>query len=235
MTTSNSTAPGLNQLCALSRDALYYNAVKFFRHGGGTEPHVALVAHGDARAVFKDYGRDDGWFSRLIGPLLIDREITAMRRLAGLAGIPVIYKRIDRWGMLIEYLPAEPWNKSTPPASAYQRLDRLVSAMHARGVAHCDMRSPSNILVDAGGQPYLVDFVSRVMRGPGWNFVWRWVFAKFCMADHSGVSKLRVRYAPQLASESDQRFARPQGVVNRSGRLLGRGLRQVLRFIVGAS
>jgi predicted unusual protein kinase regulating ubiquinone biosynthesis (AarF/ABC1/UbiB family) len=119
-----------------------------------------------------------------------------------------------------------------PPAAAFERLESLVAQMHARGVAHCDLRSPSNILVDDAGRPYLVDFVARVCRGAAWNLPWNWLFVQFCRADRNALAKLKVRFAPELASDEEQKRARHRGLLDRLARRLGAGVRAVTRLFV---
>lgn len=222
-----------NTFDALDRDALYAHATLRFREGGGTEPEVVVIDYNGMRAVLKDYGRASGWFAWLLGPLLIKREADALQRLAGLNGIPALIRRIDSRGVLMEYVPAQPWPSMQPPAAAFDHVRALVNAMHERGVAHCDMRAPSNILVDQQGQPYLVDFVARVMRGSPWNAPWNWVFRKFCQADINALAKLKVRNAPELATAQERMMAEHRGFWVRLIRATGAGLRRFTRLFVG--
>ena len=106
------------------------------------------------------------------------------------------------------------------------------AAMHARGVAHCDLRAPSNMLVSDDGVPYIVDFVARVCRGRAWNLPWNWVFAQFVGADESALAKLRVRFAPSLATGADRALLAEQGLVERVARAIGERTREIVRFFV---
>lgn len=215
----------------IRREALYARVETYYRHAGGTEPNVAVVAHADGRAVLKDYGAAPGWFGRLLGPLLIRREAQALACLAGLDGIPALYARVDSRAVLMEHVPGKPWPRMRPEPVAFERLEALVSAMHERGVAHCDLRSPSNILVDDQDRPYLVDFVARVRRGAAWNLPWNWLFARFCLADRNALAKLKLRYAPELATADERKRAR-HGRLDRLARRLGAAVRSVTRLFV---
>lgn len=228
----SSDSPDMKRLRAMSREQLHAHATRYFKQGGSTEPEVALVSVGDACAVFKDYARTPGWFGRLLAPILIWREASALRRLAGLTGIPTIYEQPDVRGLLMEYLPALPWPQAKAPNAAYQRLEALVSAMHARGVAHCDLRGGSNMLVDQAGQPYIVDFVARVHRGGVWNLPWNWLFRQFVAADRAALVKLRVRYARHLATAEDRAALAHRGLGERIARAIGAGARRGVRFFV---
>jgi len=229
---SLSGATDMQELIALSREALHGRASHYFKAGGATEPEVALVACGGARAILKDYARTPGWFGRVIAPVLIWREASALRRLAGVRGIPRIHRQLDARGLLMEYIPATPWPKAGAPEAAYLELDRLVGAMHERGVAHCDLRAPSNILMDDEGMPYIVDFVARVCRGRIWNLPWNWLFREFVAADRSALVKLRVRFAPRLASAADRQSLTERGSIERIARAIGQTSRNLVRLFV---
>lgn len=230
--TKNRNRTDVETLCSLRRDALYARAETFYRRAGGTEPNVAAIGYGGSRAVLKDYGATPGWFGRWLGPLLIRREVQALERLAGLSGIPVLYARVDARAVLMERVPGRPWPQMRPSPVAFQRLEALVAAMHERGVAHCDLRSPSNILVDDEDRPYLVDFVARVRRGAAWNLPWNWLFAQFCRADRNALAKLKLRYAPELATADERERARHRGWLDRLARRLGAGVRALTRLFV---
>lgn len=229
----SSDSADMKRLRAMSRAQLHAHATSYFKQGGATEPEVALVSVGDARAIFKDYARTPGWFGRLLAPVLIWREASALRRLAGLTGIPAILEQADARGLLMEYLPALPWPEAKAPNIAYERAEALVAAMHARGVAHCDLRGGGNMLVDQAGQPYIVDFVARVHRGAPWNIPWNWMFRQFVEADRGALIKLRVRYARHLASDEDHAAMAHRGPGERIARAIGAGVRRMVRLLVG--
>lgn len=229
---SADNADDLAALLCLSRAQLHARSRDYFKAGGGTEPEVALVVHGSARAILKDYARTPGWFGRLLAPVLLWREASALASLEGVSGIPRLYRRIDSRGLLMEYLPATPWPQAQAPDAAYARLAALVDTMHARGVAHCDLRAPSNMLVAEDGQPYIVDFVARMRRGRRWNLPWNWLFDQFARADESALAKLRLRFAPELATQADRDLYAEQGRLERFARAFGARIRRLVRFFV---
>lgn len=215
-----------------TREQLHACAQRYFKRGGATEPEVALVERDGQRAILKDYGRTPGWFGRCIAPILIWREASALLRLDAVPGVPQLYRRVDRRALLMAYLPAEPWARARPADASYQRLRELLDAMHAHGVAHCDLRSPSNILVDAEGRPHIVDFVARVHRGNRWNLAWNWLFRRFCGADDSALIKLKQRFAPHLLSPEERAAAAHRGPLERMARRVGADVRRLTRFFV---
>ncbi len=207
---------------------------RLFAQAGGTRPAVSLLEKDGQRAVLKDYNVCVGWYARLIAPLLVHREVKALRRLDGLQGIPRLIAPVGRRAFLLEYVPAarlarkqrENW-----PEPDFRRLEELVDAMHERGVAHGDLRRSSNILFDRQGAPYLVDFVSHVGRAPAWNFLWNWVFNQICRADSKASAKLKLRVAPDMLTEDERAQVAHSSWFDRSARALGRGIRWLGRWL----
>lgn len=224
--------PGMHALMHMTRDELHASAMCYYKSGAATEPDVALIEHGSARAVFKDYGRVRGWFNRAIAPVLLKREATALEALDDLDGVPRLYRCVDARGLLIEHCPAAPWPKAAPGDIAYERLERLIAAMHEHGIAHGDLRGGGNLLVDEQNRVYVIDFVSRVRRGRAWNLPWNWIFAQFVAADHSALAKLRVRHASHLANSRDYELHEPNTGFARFARSLGERIRRCVRFFV---
>ncbi|NNC24205.1 hypothetical protein HKX42_10205 [Salinisphaera sp. USBA-960] len=200
--------------------------------GDATAPRVSVVWIDEKPAVFKDYATTAGFFRAVIAPLLVTREVSALRRLDGVAGVPDLIRQIGRRGLLMDYLPAQPLPRAQTVSTTLRALESLVASMHDAGVAHADLRAARNVLVDEHGAPYIVDFVARVHRGARWNWPWNWLFEQFAAADRSALAKLRLRYAPTEASEADQRLAAHSGARACLARAIGGGTRRVVRWVV---
>ena len=206
-----------------------------FRRGGGSRPDVVVLSLAGRNVVLKDYNACDRWFGACLGPLLAHREAKALRRLEGIPGVPRLLRRVDRRALLIEYFAAQPL-KTAPrplPPLLFERLLGLVDEIHRRGVAHCDLRSPNNTLVDERGNPVVVDFVACVFRGHRANLPWGWVFRQFCGADVGAVLKLESRFAPSTCAA-----ALPEGQarwLHRLARSVGAGVRRLSRALLTRS
>ena len=178
-----------------------------YREGGGSRPDVLLVELGDDRAVLKDHGACDPLFAKVLGPLLTWREARALKRLHGVKGVPKLLQRPNARSLLLEYLSAthlsDDRNNDTDWEDFFGHLEDLLARMHERGVAHCDLRSPFNTLIDSSGNPVIVDFVASVSRGQSWNIVANWVFQRFTRADMEALVKLKRSVAPELVSEKE--------------------------------
>jgi len=86
--------------------------------------------------------------------------------------------------------------------SYLKSLRELIEAIHQKGVAHGDLRSPTNALIDANGNAALVDFVASLNES-NWNIASNYFFNKMKMVDFSAITKLKKRIAPELLDDTD--------------------------------
>ncbi|MDH5649638.1 MAG: hypothetical protein OEY67_08275 [Gammaproteobacteria bacterium] len=229
----------MSAITKLDLAGLYAHATAVFRQGGGTRPQVSLIELGSERAVLKDYSRSDPWFRFVIGPLITYREVRALRALRDIPGIPRLLRQVNRRAFLMEYIegvtPREQ-DQARPFASPemFERLYELVQAMHARGVAHCDLRSGGNTIIDKQGQPYVVDFVSNFVRGSAWNLAWRWAFDRFCEADIVAVARLKKRLVPDMLTPAERQNLQreQQSRLAYWARRTGQSIRNISRFFL---
>jgi hypothetical protein len=223
----------MQTLAQLSLDDMYQSVVHSYVEGGGSRPAVLVIRGSDGEAVLKDYNRCDRLFASLVGSLLVWRETSALVQLEGTPGVPRLLRRVGPRAFLMEYLlDADKSRKQAVTAKPefFERLRQLVDSIHARGVAHCDMRRSGNILVDSAGQPYLVDFVSCAFLRPWWHPL-GWLFPRLCQADRDAIIKLKHRVAPELLTE-EERERLHHSLVGRIARGFGALAREVFRFFL---
>lgn len=195
------------KLIRLQRKAVEDNTVEFYRTAGGTRPDLRVVAIDDRRMVIKDFRRSDFLFRVIVGPILIRREFGALRNLVGVRGIPQLVGKMDRYALAMEHVPGTSLEHVQPgvlTSDFYASLRMVIDDMHARGVAHCDLRSRGNVMVGEDGSPYVVDFAACVYRGRGINPFFRWLFGQFVLADNNAVLRIKQRLSPELLTEADQ-------------------------------
>jgi len=135
------------------------------------------VLPGNPPLLIKDYGRCI-LPARLVGRLFLTLEERALRRLDGILGVPRLVRRIGRNALCMEFVDAQPLSRldgtDGVPDDFADRLTLLFDQVEGRGVVHGDPHF-SNILCDANGQPFLVDFAVSYVRGTvpvldGWIF-----------------------------------------------------------------
>jgi 3-deoxy-D-manno-octulosonic acid kinase len=148
---------------------------------------VWIVSHGGERWVLRHYHRG-GFVSRFVFDHYLwlglertraFREWRLLTRLSA-AGLPVprpVAARVRRSGpvytadILTVYLPdtrklSAYIAEGRVPEGCWRRVGRLVRAVHDHGVDHPDLTA-HNLLVDARGEVFLVDFDNARARAPG--------------------------------------------------------------------
>jgi len=220
----NRLGPGMR----VAEDRLLQN----LRQGAGTRAAVDIVLLDRQAVVYKNYAAAAPGFGRLLGPLLVWREGRSLQRLQNLAGTPKYLIRVGQRGLLMEKIAAVPVlkvNRDIDWSDFFQRYRVLLDSMHAQGVAHGDLRSPHNTLVDAEGVPYIVDFVASVQRGRFWNLPANWLFKQMVLVDRSAIVKLKKRLAPELLETEELAVLEHSSRLGYWARWLGQGVRQLSR------
>ncbi len=192
-------APASPSADALSRERIAAHVVLVLEAGSSRDPVVSLVSDGDRRFVVKDFAPRGPLVRGILGPFLIWRELRAYRALAGHPDVPRLLGRIDARAFAVEYRPGHKMSRrlaGTLPADFLPRLEAAIREMHARGVAHLDLRHRSNVLADAAGRPVLIDFASAVCFRPG-GLAARWLLPLFARFDLRALEKWRARLAPE--------------------------------------
>lgn len=152
-----------------TRDELRSGLSETLSLGGWGNSDVVLVRAAGGPIVVKDFSARRRWF-RPIARWLARREQRAYRQLAGHPNVPRLLGSLDSLAFCLEYRPGELLSRSLRgrlPSSFLPELREALALMHARGVAHLDLRHRSNILAGPDGQPILIDFASALCFEPG--------------------------------------------------------------------
>lgn len=91
------------------------------------------------------------------------REVRMLRRLEGLPHTPQLLATAGRCAFVMTRLPAVrlPLKKEPPPQPEFwDSARRLIAALHARKVAHGDVRRKNLLMNAAGTEAYLIDFAT---------------------------------------------------------------------------
>jgi len=193
--------------------------VEVLRPGGPFKADIKKLSHGADDLILKDFS-GKSWIVRLLGRRQIAHEIRALRRLAGLPGIPRCYGEDPGGaGIMIEHIDGE-WitrfcARSPGKAQAlFERLTALVRDIHTRGVAHLDLRKRDNILVAPDGWPWVIDFNASFCFDPG-SPARRILFPALRRIDEAAVLKWKARLAPQLLTPGEARRHRRMSFLRR--------------------
>ena len=218
-----------------TRRAVEENTVEYYRTASGTRPDLRVVELDGRLLIVKDFSRSDRLFRAAIGPMLIRRELGALRKLVGVAGVPELVGGIDRYALAMEHIHGRSLDSVEPgtlEGDFYERLRQVIDAMHSRGVAHCDLRSRGNVMLGEDGQPYIVDFAACVFRGRGINPLTRWVFGQFVLADRNAVLLVKQRVSPELLTDEDRAALATELPFERPAKLIGENVRRLTRKLL---
>jgi hypothetical protein len=191
----------------LPRAELAAATVEVLNRGNRRNPDVLLVEHRGERLVVKDYAPRGLWVRTLLGRWIARREARAYRALEGHPSVPRFRGWIDPLAFAVEYRPGRLLSRSLAdalPPDFVARLEEAVRGMHARGVAHLDLRHRSNVLAADDGTPVLIDFGSAVCFRPGGPGA-RWLLPWLARVDCGALAKWRGKLRPgaQTAPTSD--------------------------------
>lgn len=183
-------------------------SVTVVKRGPWGKADVLRLSHESGEAILKDYSAKSApvrWFGRR----QLRRERRALARLQGLRGVPADLGEVAPCGLLMEPMHGEPitrWRRRPPEqiAPVFERLGALVDSIHARGVAHLDLRKRDNILVDARGWPSVIDFNASVCFDPG-SIGARLVFPVLRRVDQSAILKWKSFLLPGGMSADESR------------------------------
>jgi tRNA A-37 threonylcarbamoyl transferase component Bud32 len=161
-----------------------------------TKAIIDVVALDGRAVVIKDFAARPWPVRAILGPWHLDREETAYRNLEGVPGIPEYLGRVDRQAIALGFIPGRPLAAlaagDLPPAF-FDDLDRLLAAVHARGVAHGDLHR-RDVIAGDNGHAHVVDFSTAVCAPPEADPLLAFVFRQTCRADRRAAAKLRRRY-----------------------------------------
>lgn len=138
-----------------------------------TSPPAAIVRrtlkHDTLGAIFLEQAGEERWIVRdpgqavfglrWVSRLIAANEKRALRRLAGVDGLPTLIGEQRRGVHQRSYIGGREMRDGGIGDPAYFRqARRLLATLHRQGVAHNDLAKEANWLVDEHGAPALVDF-----------------------------------------------------------------------------
>lgn len=192
--------------------------VTVVKRGPWAKADILRVAHDGSEAILKDFS-GKSWPVRWFGRRQLRRERRALRRLQGLAGVPIELGESPPWGLLMEPVPGEAitrWRrrKQEEILPMIERLVALVDRIHERGVAHLDLRKRDNILVSSDGVPTIIDFNASFCFERG-SLAARVVFPVLRRVDRAAVLKWKSQLVPDLLTSAERRRHRRMSFLRR--------------------
>jgi serine/threonine protein kinase len=195
------------------------------RASSSTRPAIWIVEENGVRAVAKDFSRNKFFFRNTVGRFLIWRERKAYRKLRGITGVPLLYRVIHGLALVTEEIPGrnlENLEKEIKiPDSFFEAMKELVTRIHDRGLAHCDLKRAPNTILGDNGLPYIIDWAASISEKefsiPPLSLIYR----RFKLDDHMAITKLKLRHSPETIS--------PEGLAHYNYRSWGERLIRAIR------
>jgi serine/threonine protein kinase len=180
-------------------------SVRLHQKGKWGKADILLVESSRGKAIVKDF-RGKILPVRWYGRWQIRREASIYRRLSGIPGVPRYYGRIGKNAMAIEFIEGDrisQWKRRELPPTLFFRLWDLIERIHSRGIVHIDLRKRDNILINALGDVFIIDFNASFHFLPG-SCGARWLFPMLRKIDHFGFLKWKAALAPGQLSEAEK-------------------------------
>lgn len=149
------------------------SAPRVLNKGRWANATVLLYEHGGVQWVIKDFRPCPFAYRQSLGRWMVRRELSALARLHDVPGVPAAAFRLDAFALAYRFVAGQQIARvgaggATP--EYFEALERTVLAIHARGIAHLDLRYGGNILVTDRTEPLVLDFQSHVKLAglPAW-------------------------------------------------------------------
>lgn len=166
------------------------------RDGRWANARVLKATVDGAEWTVKDFSVRSWWVRNLLGRWLLRRELRALRRLAGIDGVPARPFRVDAHAIAARFVPGVTLDRAPREQmneAFFLALESLFRQVHARGLVHLDSRGSSNLLATPQGRPAVIDFQAALPTGLMPPPLRRALEA----VDLGGVYKNWLRHAPQ--------------------------------------
>jgi len=205
------------------------------RKPSSTRPALWIIEENNTKAVVKDFSSNGFLFRNVAGRFLLWREKKALTTLKELRNIPSLYKVVNHTALVVEAVPGKTVGRlpagAPLPKNFFPELRALVSAVHDLGVAHCDLKTSTNVLIDHEGHPHIIDWAASISKREfGWGPL-RLIYRRFLRDDKLGVIKLQLRHDPENVTPEERERCLHRTVVERLVRKLRDGLRNILKKV----
>lgn len=159
-----------------------------------------------------------------IGQWLCDREMRFYSALREVKNVPALIGRLGKTGFVHEFVPGRPLAyKLSVPDNFFPDLQKLISDIHARGMAYVDANKPQNVLLGEDGRPHLIDFqISFDLKTFGDWVLPRRILRHLQCADDYHVLKLKRKIRGDQLTDEERSRARRRSTLIRLHRWLTR-------------
>jgi predicted Ser/Thr protein kinase len=138
----------------------------------------------------------------------LEREYSAYRRMSGVTGVPACYGLLEQKYLLMEFIDGVPYREASwqDRAGWFAALLKIIKEFHARGVSHGDLKSKTNLIAGADGNPYVIDFGTTFVHRDGLHPVNNYLFEYGKRLDINAWVKHKYHGRYKDASEEDKQL-----------------------------
>lgn len=143
--------------------------------------------------------------ARWIRRRLLYHEYRVYSMLKDADGVPECHGFLDGSYLILEYVDGPSIRKVeiSDPMEFHKMLFACIQGLHARGVAHGDLKKKDNILVIDNRYPFLVDFGVAIIRNAGWAPVNHYLYSLFQRFDNNAWIKHKYNRKTDRICEED--------------------------------
>jgi hypothetical protein len=164
-----------------------------------------LVHAVDGRKIaLKDYGARPFIARQTVGRLLVRRECRAYLAAGACPGLASFLGRIGPFALATGWIDATPLAELPPGLvsdAVFDRLDDVIAALHARGIAVADLHH-RDVLVGGDGSVHVVDLAAAYVAGvapSGWR---KRIFDRLRAQDRLAAARMRARFTGRSEAEA---------------------------------
>ena len=175
--------------------------MEVLRKPSSTRPAVWVLEQNGLRVVVKDFRGNRFLYRNIVGRFLIWREKRAYIRLKGVKGVPVLHREVGGLALVLEEMQGRSLEnldlETQLSEDFFKKLRDLVKEVHERGLAHCDLKRASNVLLGTDGRPYIVDWSSAISEREFRCSPLKMIYRRFLLDDFNAITKLQLRHCPE--------------------------------------
>jgi predicted Ser/Thr protein kinase len=141
-----------------------------------TKADILIQNRNGDRVVLKDYRKKNFLIRNSYGRFTLKKEAEAYSRLSGVEGVPRCFGLEKNYVLILEYINGKTlssFKSGEVPESVFFKLEKILFAMHSRGVVNSDLHR-SNVILTPDWDVYIVDFASALFTdkadNPGFFF-----------------------------------------------------------------
>jgi serine/threonine protein kinase len=175
----------------------------------GYQGGVWFFEHPDLNLAIKAVSNSG--FGKILLKHTLRHEHGVYKKLFGLDGIPRCYGLFRDRFLVLEHIQGETLRQArlADRDLFYRKFFDLLQSIHARDVAHFDLKRKNNIMVMNGNQPFLIDFGTAVIYKRGFmHFVNHFLFRLAMQFDLNAWVKHKYKRQIDQVSPEDMRYFR---------------------------